>query len=113
MKSRILLRITSCVLAAAIVFLAGGAFLFRLNCAIDLIPLESMAWLEHHRVPEFFINALYMLEQALTFLAPLVLGLFVFDRLAARPDGFTRCGTCGGILEHLARPQCPACRSRI
>jgi len=77
MRSRILLRITSCVLVAVIVFLAAGSLLTDLDEALGVKYREFAIWLGENGVPEFFINALYMWEQALTFLAPLVFGLLI------------------------------------
>jgi len=113
MRPRILLRITSCVLVAVIVFLVPGSLLYDLDEALGVRYRECATWLGKHGVPEPFLNALYMVEQALAFVVSFVLGLFVFDRIVMRPDGYTRCGSCGRILEHLSKPQCPACLSRI
>ena len=113
MRARIVFRITWCVLTTVIVFLVTGALLNDLDEALGAQFVESVKWLARRGVPEVLHNAMYMLQQAVTFVVPFVLALFVFDRLVTRPDGYTRCGVCGEILERLPKARCPSCGHSI
>ena len=113
MRTRIVFRVTRCLLTGAIVFLLSGALLFELDDLLGPQFTESVVWLAQRGIPEACLNAIYMLQQALIFVVPFGLGLFMYDRLVRRPDGYTRCGNCGAILEQLERPRCPACGNPI
>lgn len=92
-----------------------GAMLFELEppqWLADLLARSSI-WMAQHGIPDVFVTGTYMIEQAMIFTLPFVVGLFVFDRLVTRPDGYTRCGLCGVILENLRNPWCPECHRRI
>jgi hypothetical protein len=64
------------------------------------IPLHSPAF--HYAVRVVSVAVVFAIVLAMCFGAPRLFGL-------CRGRAETRCGRCGGVLEHLVAPRCPHC----
>ena len=54
-----------------------------------------------------------LIALAVVGIPPIMLGLFVYEKLRRDPHGETRCRKCGYILRGLTEPRCSECGERI
>lgn len=102
----------------------GAIGIFFAVAVLMFVPYDGFQelWFKHIVVrigeagaPACVTRGSYMFGNALVFLVPLALALYVYDRLRRRGvrDGHTRCGRCGYILKGLSEPRCPECGTRF